>query len=128
LGRDSANPNIWYNQGEALANSGCYTEALACFEKAVEIQPHDYGAWVFRGVMLIHLKRYEEALTSCEKALEIQPQDQQAWIFRGVALYYLGRYQEAYDSYNTALGRKQQQGWWQNLRQLITSWSRNLAK
>lgn len=104
IGRQSGNHNAWYNRGEALANLGCYEEALASFDKAVEIQPDEYAAWVFRGVVLIHLNLYEEALSSCNKALEIQPDDREAWTFRGAALSHLGRYEEAYRSYDKALG------------------------
>ena len=94
-----------------LANNGRYEEALACFEKAIKVQPHDYAAWVFHGVVLLHLNRYQEAVTSCNKALEIQPTDPQALIFRGAALHRLGRYAEAYDSYNQALGNSDPSGW-----------------
>lgn len=106
---DPLNPKIedctaWYNRGDAFANLGCYENALACFNKAVEVQPRDHAAWVFRGVVLIHLNCYEEALASCEQALEIQPDSKEAWVFRGAALHYLGRYKQAYASYDEALG------------------------
>jgi len=94
-----------------LANLGRYQEALASFDRAVEVQPDDYAAWVFRGVVLIHLCRYPEALLSCNKALQIRPNDREAWTFRGVALYYLGRHEEAYTSYSKALGTNNTSQW-----------------
>lgn len=107
----------WYNRADAFANLGCYEEALASFNKVIELQPNDHAAWLFRGVVLIHLRRYEEALISCDKALEIQPNDQEAWMFRGAALNYLGRYKEAYNSYDKALG-VEKTSIWQKLTQL----------
>lgn len=104
-------PIPWYDRAEALANLGCYTEALTCFNKVLEIQPDHPGAWVFRGVVLVLLHRYEEALISCDKALEIQPNNPEAWMFRGAALNHLGRYQEAYASYNQALGIENTPPW-----------------
>jgi tetratricopeptide (TPR) repeat protein len=98
----------WYSQGDALANMGNYDEALACFDKAVGIQPSHHAAWVFRGVMLIHLERYQEALESCNEALKFQPRDAEAWTFRGVALHRLGHYKAAYASYDKALGMRRQ--------------------
>lgn len=114
---------VWYNQGDTLANLGCYEEALVSFNQALEIQPDDHAAWVFRGVVLIHLGRYSEALASCEKALAIQPNDKQAWIFRGAALHYLGQYKRAYTSYDKALGIQRQSGW-QKLTQIFKGLSK----
>lgn len=109
---------VWYEEGEQLANSGEYAQALTRFNQVVAIQPQNNAAWVFRGVVLIHLHCYEEALNSCEKALEIQPTDKQAWLFRGAALNHLGRYKQSYASYDKALGIERQ-SIWQKLTQIV---------
>lgn len=97
--------NRWYVEGELLADKGCYSEALHCFNQAVELQPDYCAAWIFRGVMALHLEQYSEALHSCDRALQIQPNNSEAWMFRGVALHRLHRYREAYKSYDRALGK-----------------------
>ena len=112
-----------YNRGNALANEGCYSEALASFDQALAIQPYDHAAWIFRAVVLIQLNRYSEALASCETALAIQPHNQQAWICRGAALHYLGHYKQSYASYDQALGIQQQSGW-QKLTQMLKGFFR----
>ncbi|WP_416675511.1 tetratricopeptide repeat protein [Egbenema bharatensis] len=99
--KDSA---FWYSQGDSLARENRYEEALACFDRAIELQPDYHEAWVFRGVILIHLERYQEALESCDRATEICPTNSEAWIFRGAALHQLGNYRTAYASYEQALG------------------------
>ncbi|PSB16868.1 hypothetical protein C7B61_11415 [filamentous cyanobacterium CCP1] len=94
----------WYGQGDVLAKQSRYDEALACFDRAIELQPDYHEAWVFRGVVLIHLERYQEALESCDRAIELCPTNSEAWIFRGAALHQLGNYRTAYASYEQALG------------------------
>jgi tetratricopeptide (TPR) repeat protein len=96
-----------YSQGMMLANFGCYAEALASVDLALETQPDNPKAWVLRGGILTHLNRYKEALTCFEEALKIQPDDKDACLFRGVALHHLGRYKQAYASYDTVLGIEQ---------------------
>lgn len=93
-----------YAQGDALARQNRYSEALAQFDRAIELQPMYHEAWVFRGVVLIHLERYQEALASCDRAIKLRPTYTEAWIFRGAALHQLGDYRAAYASYERALG------------------------
>ena len=124
------NPDTCYQRGEALANTGYYKEALAYFDRAIELQRDDPAVWVFRGVVLLHLNRNQEALASCDKALEINPYDREAWTFRGAALHKLGRYGEAYDSYDRATGRDARSGWRSqlvNLMQWLKTYSSHLG-
>lgn len=94
----------WYDQAEALANLGRYSEALTSFERVIALNSDCLDAWVFQAVVLLHLHQYQAALTSCDRALELQSDHPQAWIFRGAALQKLGRYRQAYTSYDRALG------------------------
>ncbi len=114
------NSAAWYEQGDAFANSGKYTEALECFERSLQLKPDYAAAWVFRGVVLIYLDRYEEAVTSCDRAIELGSGDREAWLFRGVALQRLGRYREAYASYDRA--NHQEQSSWRQQQKLNKLW------
>ena len=65
----------WSHRGIALGELGRQEEALASFDKAVELlQPGEakvsWHTWYNRGVALGDLNRYEEALISYEKAVE----------------------------------------------------------
>ncbi|MGD1714054.1 tetratricopeptide repeat protein, partial [Dapis sp. BLCC M172] len=73
-------------------------EAIAAYEKAIEIQPDYYYAWSSKGDALIKLERYEEAIFAYERALKINPEDFLAWYFRGLALIKLRRFKEGYAS------------------------------
>jgi len=39
-----------------------YDEAIASYDKAIEIKPDDYEAWKNRGKALYQLSRYDEAI------------------------------------------------------------------
>jgi tetratricopeptide (TPR) repeat protein len=82
---------------------GKYEEAIASYDKALEINPDDDQAWNNRGSALDNLERYEEAIASYDKALEIKPDKYQPCYNRGVILGKLERYPEAIESYDKAL-------------------------
>jgi tetratricopeptide (TPR) repeat protein len=44
-------------------------QAIACFDKALEIKPDLHAAWNNRGYALGNLGRLEEAIASYDKAL-----------------------------------------------------------
>jgi tetratricopeptide (TPR) repeat protein len=89
--------------GNDLSVSERYEEAIASYDKAVEIKPDYSDAWINRGNALAVLKRYEEASASYDKAIQFKPDDSEAWYNRGVALDDLKRYEEALASYDKAI-------------------------
>ncbi|RAM48686.1 MAG: hypothetical protein C6Y22_26465 [Hapalosiphonaceae cyanobacterium JJU2] len=94
---------VWIEKGNQLFHLRRYEEAIASYDKAVEIKPDYYQAWYNRGVALGLLERYEEAIASYDKAVEIKPDYHEAWCGRGVALDQLGQYEEAIASYDKAI-------------------------
>ncbi len=100
------NPDLheaWNNQGVALGNLGRVEEAIASYDKALEIKPEDDVTWKNRGVALGKLGRLEEAIVSFDKALKFNPDLHEAWYNRGLALGNLGRVEEAIASFDKAL-------------------------
>jgi tetratricopeptide (TPR) repeat protein len=87
----------------ALRELGRYEEAVASYDKAIEIKPDNDSAWNNRGNALDELGRYSEAIASYDKAIEIKPDNDSAWHNRGIALEKLGRYTEAVASYDKAI-------------------------
>lgn len=117
---------FWLEQGKAMANLGRYREASASFERALNLQPDNYIAWVWNAGVLTHLDNYAEALKSLNKALKFCPDPikedrefnkQTIILFRGVVLHELGCYKDAYASYDKALEieQKEQRSLWQKL-------------
>ena len=93
----------WFKQGYCLGNLSRNQEALASFDKVVEIYPNDETAWFNRGVALDQLERHEEALASFDKGIELDPNDRKAWINRGITLSKLERNKEALISFDKVI-------------------------
>ena len=58
----------WSNKGMSLNNLGRHQDALACYDRAIEINPRYAEAWYNKGVELGNLGRYPEALACFERA------------------------------------------------------------
>ena len=88
---------------EVIAKDYCNDqEAIACYDKTIEIDSTDAIAWYNKGNELNSLGKQEEALSCFDKALGINPNYAEAWNNKGLALGKLGRYQEALDCYDKA--------------------------
>ncbi len=80
------------------------TQAIDCFEHAIDIDPDDAYAWLIKGILVDDLKRYEEAVACYDRALEIDPEFVDALYNKGILMKFLKRYEEALDCYDRALG------------------------
>jgi tetratricopeptide (TPR) repeat protein len=83
---EELNAAQWMNKGASLSNLGRSEEALACYDRALAINPQDAEAWSNKGNALGALGRSEEALACYDRALAINPQLAQAWSNKGVVL------------------------------------------
>ena len=95
-----------YNQGNTLIQLQRYEEALATYEKAIDIKPDYPQALSGQGKALFQLKKYQESLTAYDKAIQIQPNYLEAWTNRGFVLVRLKRYSEAIATVDKALQLK----------------------
>jgi len=95
--------NSWYDRGKELFKSSKYKEAIAAFERAIEINEELFDAWHNRGNALSKLGRYEEAIASYDRVFKIAPQSFWAWNNRGLALSELQRHEDAISSYEKAI-------------------------
>ncbi|MEG4525230.1 CHAT domain-containing tetratricopeptide repeat protein [Microcoleus sp. C2D2] len=103
--------NGYNNRGLELAKLGQYEEAIAAYDKALEIDPKFHCAWNGKGITLNYLGRYSEAIAAFKKCLEIKPKFHWAWNGKGIALNHLKRYSEAIASFDKALEIKDDQLW-----------------
>lgn len=76
-------------RGNILNNLKRHNEALACYEKAIELHPDNHLAWVYKGLTLTHQKKYEEAIKYYDKAIGINSNSKEAWCYKGIAITYL---------------------------------------
>jgi len=80
-----------YRSGvKSYYNDGNYDEALAHFDKALEIDSSLSHVWNERGLCLKDMGKYEDAVKSFEKALEISPNDEEYLFDYGEVLEILG--------------------------------------
>ena len=94
---------IYSSYAQTLIDVNRLDEALACYEKAVSINPADPDACFERGVVLQHMKRHSEALADFDKTIAYRSDYAMAHNNRGVALGELNRLSEAVQSYEQAI-------------------------
>ncbi len=99
----SGKASLFFEKANILLASQSYEEAIASYDKAIELKPDYHNTWYNRGIALRNLNRYEKAIASYDKAIEFKPDDVAAWNNRGTALRNLNRYEEAIISFDKAI-------------------------
>lgn len=104
-----ANPkNItaWYRRGLALANLQRTEEALASFQKAVELKSNFWEVWHIMGILQYRLQRYQEALNSVDQALHVRPKNPELQYLKGNILNSLSQYDSAIALFDQVLAKE----------------------
>ncbi|MEE6491856.1 hypothetical protein FKM82_016399 [Ascaphus truei] len=65
------------------------------FNKALEINPKHFQAFLCRAAFYGHRKRYSKAIMNCNAAIEVQPHSVRAYLYRGALKYYIKAYKFA---------------------------------
>ncbi len=86
--------------GTVLLQQGRGEEALAAFDRAIELKPDDAELWSNRGLCLNHLKRPADAITSFQHALMLDPRHGEAATEAARLLYQANRFEEALLHFN----------------------------
>jgi len=95
--------NAWLNLALAKNGLSYYHEALACYDKAIQLNPNFTEAWFNKGNALYELRRYDEALSHQDKTIQLKPDLAEAWSNKGNSLIKLKRYDEAFAHYDRAI-------------------------
>ncbi len=100
----------WEGRGMGLDLLGKKDESIEAYNKAVELDSKNAGAWLGKGVVLLNQAFITnnsslnlEGEKAVDKALEIDPQDPWAWANKGSALLGQKKYDEAIKAYDKAL-------------------------
>ncbi len=104
--RAPAAAEIHNNRGAALQNLHRYEEALACYDRAIELKPGYANAYFNRGSVLKKLNRLDAALASYDQAIALNPNHAEAHNNRSALLQEMRRYDEALAGYDRVLALK----------------------
>lgn len=86
---------ICSNKGWAHANAGQREQAMACFTKAVELDPKNILAYQNLGVEYGKTRQWDRAMSCLAKAIELDPKYAAAYTVRGVIHGEAGRHDQA---------------------------------
>ncbi len=92
----------WNTLGRVQLQMGKRKDAIASFEKAVDLNPKNSYARNNLGLALIYDKRYEEAADALEQAVELEPVEAYMWNNLGMAYEQLDRLDDARVAYGNA--------------------------
>lgn len=97
----------WYRQGLAAATSGRLEQAVALYNKVIEVRPDFWEAWFERGLVLADLGLYAAAIAAYEHALALEPARDacsEVHFHQAQAYHYgLGSYNCAIEEYDKAI-------------------------
>ena len=83
--------------------NGRLIEAIAEYNKAMQINPRYAVPYGYRGDLYLLQGLYDEAISDCNKAIELNPRYVSAYNTRGVAYYSRGLYDQALLDFNKAI-------------------------
>jgi len=95
---------VYYRLGVVLSKSGELSEAIPCFQRAIQLDPKLAGP-PHNGLGNVYsdLDRYKEALAAYKQAIQLEQTYAHPHHGLGNVYYRLGRYEEALDAYNQAI-------------------------
>lgn len=100
----TANDDV--EQGKAFYFESRYEDAIACYDRALQMEPENPKAWFSRGAALVKLQQLDEALTAYERAIELKPDSPEAWFGRGTVLTKQQQLETAIAAYDRAITLK----------------------
>jgi tetratricopeptide (TPR) repeat protein len=90
------------DRGSFYLTKGEYDRAISEFNKTLEINPNDSGAYRNRDAAYMNKGQYDHAISDYTRALEINPKDAEAYTFRGRAYYVKEEYEKSWEDFNNA--------------------------
>jgi serine/threonine protein kinase len=91
------------NRGITYGNLERYDDALADFNRAIELDPSSAMAYVNRGYAYAQLQRYDEALKDYTYAIQLDPTEAIFYFNRGKSYDKLRRYKKSIQDYSEAI-------------------------
>jgi tetratricopeptide (TPR) repeat protein len=100
--------DVWLTRGNNLFASGEYVEAIASFDRAIDIADNYSLALTNRCASYFQLALYEDAIIDCQTALDENGDWKDAspvlaWYYQGLIFSRLGRFEAALTNYEKAI-------------------------
>lgn len=96
----------YIKQGNALFFESRYDDAIAAYDKAIQLAPDLYEAWFGRASSLVVLQDYDDALDAYGRALALNAESVEAWVGQGTVLRKLQQLDEAIAAFERASALK----------------------
>jgi tetratricopeptide (TPR) repeat protein len=96
-------PNDLFAAALGLFEIGRDEDALAAFDRAIELDPKDVRAWIGKGFALKSLGRYPDSLVAHDRVIELDPNFANVWVSKGDVLRDLGRHEEALAAFHRVI-------------------------
>ena len=98
---DPSNPSnvAWVERGDYLLQRQHFREAIAAYDRALQLQPEDAALWVKQGMAYDGIQHFESAIAAYQKATQHAPHDASVWLKLGVLLENLNRPEDALGVY-----------------------------
>lgn len=94
---------VYFNQAKAKEKRGQVREAIADYDKIIELQPDNVKAYLYRGQARVRAAEYHEAIMDFDKIIELQPDNAEGYYHRARAKSQLAKYVDAVIDYDTAI-------------------------
>ena len=103
--------NTYRERGRQHRLARNYEQALADFNRAIDLKPQYADALAGRGETYRFMDRYEEALADFNRAIDLDPEDPWVIVSRGETYRSMDRYEEALADFNRAIDLDPEWAW-----------------
>ena len=90
---------VYLFRGSVQAVQRRHAEAIADFDKCLQLDPAFADAWQRRGEEHFKLAEIDQSLNDFDKFLELRPNERPGHWQRGISLYYAGKFKEGADQF-----------------------------
>lgn len=110
----------WLERGDELFQHNRYHEALAAYQKVIQVKPNHEQVWFKCGLAFESIQDFEQAITAYDRVIQLQPHDYLPWLKRANVLTALQRYDGALAAYDEVLRLQPNNYWaWNDRGQLL---------
>jgi len=74
-----------------------YEKAIRCYDRATDLNPRYFQAWLSKGNTYETLQEHDEAIKCFEKITEFDPMNEEEWFDKGYVLYVMGENKKGSD-------------------------------